>query len=310
MKMKPIKYIPGLVLSVMVFSGCLKDEDYDDGMFQAVRSLEAQKNVEIGLTASNTRNFKFYSLGDFMDKDTMLTIIPINLASSEPATEDINVTLKQDDALVTAYNAQNGTQYIVPPSNLFTIVNPGNVVTIPKGSYTGYLSVKVNVKDFTENYALGYSIDKVDKEGYSIPTNFKSGVVGIGANNQWDGDYTVKGYALRAGDDVLTGNFGPVMMSLKSQGSNVVSFRSDDYGDLQVWANLSGVGIGTPYLTINKENNEVTVSSDGGAFNNPAYNSRYDPDTKTFYISFSWGAGPAARLATDTFVYIGPRTWP
>lgn len=292
-----------------MLTSCLKDKGYDDGTFQSVRPTSDQKYIQMALTTTSTKNFKFYSLGDPVDKDTTLTILPINLASVNLAGEDIHVTVKQDDALVQAYNDSFHTAYEVPAPTMFTVLDNG-VVTIPKGSNTGYLRIKLNIKDFSGNFALGYSIDQIDKPGYSVPLNFKSAVVAIGANNIWDGDYEMRGFTLRAGDNAKTGNFGPINMSLKTQGANVVSFRSDDTGDLQVWADLSGVGIGTPYLTIDNSStpNPVTISSDGGAYNNPAYNSRYDPATKTFYISFTWGAGPGARLATDTLVYVGPRT--
>jgi len=59
-------------------------------------------------------------------------------------------------------------------------------------------------------------------------------------------------------------------------------------------------------LTIDGSNN-VTITSAGGAYNNPGYTSVYDPGTKTFFISFTWGAGPSSRLSTDTLSYLGPR---
>jgi hypothetical protein len=37
--------------------------------------------------------------------------------------------------------------------------------------------------------------------------------------------------------------------------------------------------------------------------NTPGYDNRYDPATKTFYISFKWNASPTGRSTTDTLTY-------
>jgi hypothetical protein len=123
----------------------------------------------------------------------------------------------------------------------------------------------------------------------------------VAVKNQWDGVYSFKGYTLRAGDPTRTGNFDGQQMTLLTSGSNSVTFAS-----LQIWADLSGVGIGNPMLTIDGSNN-VTITSPGGAMNDPSYTSIYDPGSQTFYISFTWGAGPSSRLATDTLTYLKPR---
>ena len=119
--------------------------------------------------------------------------------------------------------------------------------------------------------------------------------------NKWDGVYEMSGSTLRAGDAARTGTFTPIEMPLATSAANEVTF-----GKLQVWADNSGVGIGNPVLTINADNS-VDVSSDGGAYNVPGSPNYYDPATKTFYLDFTWGAGPTRRRATDVLVYLRPR---
>src|SRR5215203_6195508 len=188
---KTILFLSGL--SAMTLSSCLKDTLYDEGKIQSVNPGNAtnSKFIEIALTGTNTRNFLVLALNS-SNTDTTFNLIPVILASGEAATEDINVTLVKDDALVTAYNTANGTNFQVPPSNLYTVVNPGNVVTIPKGSNTGYLQIKIKPSAFLgTEYALGYKIGSVDKQGYAISGNLNQGIAGIAIKNKYDGIYSI-----------------------------------------------------------------------------------------------------------------------
>ncbi len=77
---------------------------------------------------------------------------------------------------------------------LFTVVNPGGVVTIPKGQHTGYLSLKFKPSDFLGvTYALGFTISKIAEAGYVISGNLQNGILIINIKNQWDGNYQAVG---------------------------------------------------------------------------------------------------------------------
>jgi hypothetical protein len=73
------------------------------------------------------------------------------------------------------------------------------------------------------------------------------------------------------------------------------------------WANGGGSNLPggyEPIITVDPTTNKISLKSSGGTISaNPSYDNRYDPATKTFYISFTWGAGVTARLHTDTLVY-------
>ena len=142
------KYIP-VLLGIISFglSGCLKDGDFDKGLIQSVHSTGTQKVVEIKLSATSSGNFLHQSF-NASNSDTSFDLIPVVLASDQVASEDVNVTLVQDNALVTAYNDANGTSYVIPPAGSYTILNPGGVVTIKKGTNTGYLRVKTKSGQF------------------------------------------------------------------------------------------------------------------------------------------------------------------
>ncbi len=311
MKYNSLKYILSfLSLISITLWGCLKDDAYDNHEIQSVAGSGDQKVVGIALTATNTGNHLQLAF-DKSDVDTTFNAIPVTLAG-QPAAEDINVTLVYDPALLGDYDAANGAAHEEAPTSLYTVINPGDsvngyVVTIPKGSNTGYLQIKLKPNDFLGfDYALGMQINKVEPAGYLIASNLSSGIVAIGVKNEWDGIYDYKGYSLRAGDATLTGNFSDKQMTLITKGAVSVGF-----GSLALWGDgNSGISIGNPLLTIDNSGSApfpVTITSDGGGKNAPGYNSRYDPATKTFYISFTWGAGPAARLSTDTLTYLKPR---
>lgn len=132
----------------------------------------------------------------------------------------------------------------------------------------------------------------------------------IDVSNRWAASYLMSGYLLREGDPVLTGHFSDLPWKLATNGAKSVIFTK-----IQVWGDgvtLVG-GIGPWVLTMDDSagpNNPmpvtVTDAANPAVKNNPDYNSRYDPSTKTFFISVFWGSGPTNRAAVDTLVYSGP----
>lgn len=301
---KIINYFLLFFLSIQLFS-CLKSgSDYNNGLIQSNRSQGNSNVIEIGLTAVNTLNYHT-AVFPILPYDTTVNLVPIILASADVAKEDINVTVSIYDSVLFNYNDSNGTNiYPVPPAN-YTVLNPNGIVTIPKGSRVGYLQIKIKptVDYLALQYAIPFTITAIDKPGYKISGNLKNGFVQIGIKNKYDGIYTIKGYILRAGDAARTGYFKPFKRGLATVDEN-----TNKFDNIQLWADGSGVAIGNPVLKVNSDNS-VDVTSDGSlsAYNDPDYTNRYDPATRTFYISFTWGAGPLSRLCTDTLTYTGER---
>lgn len=304
------KYLLTLVTLSALLTGCLKDKNVEDQVY-GLQGLEDRNLIELSLTPLTTDNFLAISLNS-TNTDTTMNLIPVTFASNKVAEEDIKVILEPAPALIGDYNATHETTIEEAPSTVYQILNPvatggGYVVTIPKGSRTGYLQIKFKPSNFLGfDYGVAMKISRIENPGYLISKNFATGIVNIVIKNQWDGVYSYKGYSLRAGDATLTGYFSGKEMPLVTSGSTSVTF-----GKLALWGDgNSQIGIGNPKLFINTSQpapHPVTISSDGGAYNAPGYTSRYDPATKTFFISFTWGAGPAARLSTDTLTYLRAR---
>jgi hypothetical protein len=297
-------------VSIVAFTGCLKDKDYDNGKIQSLRQQGEQTVVSIGLTAASTDNHLVLAL-DNSTTDTTINWIPVQVGTAEGAREDVKVKLSLNPALIGNYNGLNGTSHDVAPSSIYSILNSGDSatgyeVTIPKGSNTGYLQIKIKPSNFLGfDYALGFQITSVPT-GYLISSNLGTGVAAIAIKNEWDGVYSYKGYSLRAGDPSLTGNFSGKEMALVTAGATSVRFDK-----LALWGDGNGqISIDKLVLDIDKTVGPpypVTISSAGGGHNAPGYNSVYDPATQTFFISFTWGAGPASRLSTDTLTYLRAR---
>ncbi|HEV8283700.1 MAG TPA: DUF1735 domain-containing protein [Chitinophagaceae bacterium] len=226
----------------------------------------------------------------------------------------LTVTVKEDPAVISAFNIANSSDLVALPSASYTVdaANPRTgsdyTVTFQPGEFAKWLKINIPnsaALDLSKRYAIGLTI-VVAVSGADGRVSFenRSTVVEIGLKNKWDGIYKLSGYTLRDGDPVKTGNFAPIEMQLITISPNAVS-----YGDLQIWADGTGVGIGVPILTISEATvpNPVTVSSSGGATNIPGPSNYYSPASKTFSLDFTWGAGISSRRATVTLEYLRPR---
>ena len=270
---------------------CLKDNDFEDGLIQSTHGGNQPKMVEVKLTASSANQFLTLTF-DNSSIDTTFNLIPVHL-SNGPATEDVQVTLVQKNSLVTDYNTANDTEYKIPTGSMFTLVNAGGVVTIPRGSQTAYLQVRLKPSAFLgDSWALGYEISAVDKPGYTISGNLKSGIVAIGVKNDYEGDYLTTGFFEHptAPRDIDQEEY------LSTVGPRSVSKTLGD---------LTGTNI---VITINADNS-VTIGPGSGTSGTTAsvaamsgdatYNNRYDPATQTFWLKYGYPQPGPTRIITE-----------
>jgi hypothetical protein len=213
----------------------------------------------------------------------------------DPALNTITVNLKVDTTVI-----QPG---FIPLSAANYTFNP--IITFTKDQLV--LPVKITLKkanlSFTNNYSLAISIDSLANKKVSVNPDANGLNFSISQINRWDGVYSLRGYTFKSDDSSKTGLFSVDEIELATDEESMVSFRS-----FQPWSDGEDIiGIGMPVLTIDKQTNKVEINSSGGAYTAPGYNSRYDPVTRTFYISFTWGNGPTERLATDTLTFLRNR---
>ena len=318
MNMKQFKIQWSLLLgtAVLLFTGCLKDKDYDNGA-RGIKIDASQKFVEIAGPSTGFMNVDLIG----SDNDTTVNLVMVRLASAAPAAEDITVTLELDPSLVAAYNAEHGTAYENPDVSLFSI--PSLTVTIPKGERIGYLNLLTQPNDLiTAEYALGVRIVSVSDPSVKISGNFSEQVVGLTIRNKYDGRYTLKfafyhptaspGYATETTE-----------VELHTSSANSVKIYYPTFGGyyhpILSGGSITAFGSQEPEFTINPVTNKVTVqNSYPGAVTfyqmAPGYDSRYDPATGTIYAKFGYNYDPGPTFSpannrewTDTLIYIGPR---
>jgi hypothetical protein len=291
---------PALFAFGIALGGCIKDKDFEANKYGV--SNPGGSPVGVGFPQA-VNDINTSSIENVATPQT-LQVALVNLLSDAPAEQDIHVTIALNPALISEYNIAHEDSLLVLPANAFSI--PSMTVVIPKGQRTATFTLNIlNASgnlDLTRGYALGLEIKSVQEPGITIAGNLKNILLGIAIKNQYDGIYSMRGYTLRAGFAEQTGNFSGAEMTLVTAGVTTVDFLR-----LQIWADGSGVGIGNPRLTVNPATNKVTITSSGGASNLPGYDSRYDPATRTFFVGFTWGAGPASRVAIDTLVFNRPR---
>jgi len=321
--MKIIKLV-STVLFLAMLTACLKSTDnnfVNSGISGSANSVsfvnvtgtgpygysinsDSVQNVNIQI-ANQSEIFTFYVKLNSADNSYPSTSVTIDT----PALSLVSL-YNHNKALDPVYDSAGGdTSYQILPDSVFKWQNLTATVD-PKTHLAAFnlqiLSNKVDLNtalDPTLGYALGIKIKSVSNPKVTISHNLVTKILTITPLNAYDGIYSCKGYTYRSGDPVKTGNFPLYDVPLVTN-----SVNQNQFGVLQIWADSTGVGIGYPVLTINPDNS-VTVTSVGANLatpvaNAPGYNSRYDPASKTFYISYNWNSG---RLVTDTMVYIRPR---
>lgn len=325
MKLHFIKspFLLTLILSITVTS-CLKDKAFDNGDIQSLHGSNV-KVISIAVFVSSQANF-LAAAYDASANDTVINLIPVELGGPTAAPQDIHVTLAQNDQLVNDYDSANGTSYVPAPSSVFTVVNTGSVVVIPKGSRTGYLQIKFIPNDFiSAGYALGYTIQSVAEPGYTISGNLNNGIVAIGIKNKYDGQYGLRietiGWGAFGIADGVT-NTWPDNVAVVTSGANSVTFNTSEEGPLQPAFTAAGgvtaFGATQPQLTFDPATNKLTgvvnltppdARDRAFAINpDPATNSYFDPSTQTIYAAYLMTQiGRPTQFIYDTLTYVGPR---
>lgn len=290
---------------IFMFSSCLKDKGFNNGLY-GINDPDTQP-PGIGFPeASNSNNG--FAINSLSTPQTILAPM-VNLFSGKPAESDVHVVLQLDNSIVTAYNTANGTAFVVPTAGQYTI-NTLNV-TIPAGQRNVFVPIVIpnaSSLSLTTTYALGFKLVSTDG-GYTIAGNMSKVLISFSIKNQYDGIYSIKGFIYRAGDPVLSG-IVTGERSLATTGAYSVRMVEN-----HLWADGSNSGIAAtvsnPTYTVNPATNGVLITSDGGAFpggmmNDPNYNSRYVPATRTFYVSSVW-SNLTDRRMTDTLTWLRPR---
>jgi Domain of unknown function (DUF1735)/Domain of unknown function (DUF4361) len=268
------KYIIAMVL-LFSFSSCLKKDDIPN-----LSKVDPVIEFPIGGPGLLRNTLAAFST------DVVDTVIALNIASPDPLDRDITVTIKNDPAVVAAYNTANGTTYEAPSATQVEI--PNTQITIKAGYRVGKVRVKVKFPQFDPNksYMLGLSI--VDAPGMIISGNFGKFLWAFVVRNPYEGQYQETGQI--------------TLYNGATVGSGVAAVRT--FNRPIAATTVNGVTLQTLIadlgnfmnLTINSVTNNVTVSPGStNSFTIVENNGSctYNPATKTLVLNFRYfnGAG-------------------
>jgi len=298
--------INSLLLAGMLaaLSACLKKEamniDPDSGTKNVVEFANTGDNV----ASAASKYPRFYAdLGTVNNGDVAAIKLNVSYSGVETASQDITVNLTLDTAALSLYNNTDSTNYTVPPATVYKF--PSSVI-IKKGTQLTQVDITITIGsdfDFNKSYAVPLKI--VSASSGTVSNNFGSAIYSFGARNRYDGIYRVKGYVSHP-NAAYTGPFDSDEVSFTTTGVASVGMKAQPFSNN---GTLSTFDV-HPVFTVNADNSvAVTGLPDGGmapAVSDPAYKNRYDPATKTFFISYSYNAA-TPRIVYDTCIYVKPR---
>jgi hypothetical protein len=221
---------------------------------------------------------------------------------------------------VQAYNDTNQTAYELP-SAFVSIINPGNVVTIPKGSHTGYLQVKFKPSNLIgKDWALGFAITSIDKTGYTISGNLGSGVVGLLIKNKYDGAYTVDGTLIDllapANSSTPDGPY-PFKLELHTVSASSVVMWTKGNGEYHLIAGNSVYGEFSPVFNFDLATNKIISVTNFYGQPSPGRGRSADMDAtganvykadKSIDVKYIMKQNGTLKTTFDEhFTYVGPR---
>jgi len=153
---------------LLFLTGCLKDTPLNDF------ASTAKNVVEFGITSTgNSHGLEGFPNDAILTAgkvDPIVVPLVVNVASVDPPTADINVTLAIDDNLRTAYNATGGVQFEAQPDSTFSFAVTSGTIKAGTRLDTFYVTFYPDKVDPTVNYMLPIKIS--DASGQTISGNF------------------------------------------------------------------------------------------------------------------------------------------
>jgi len=276
-------------VAMTVLSSCLKDTSPGTIDFSKSPALVGWQYY--GFSASPIGTKLHGVATDTTSVKITLSVPSITIGSA------VTVTVADDEADASAFAAANNSSVL--PTSMYTVAS--DQITIPAGQQYGLVKIKFKGDqiDFNTNWVLGLKITAAN--GAVIASNLNVAILTLTLQSAYEGDYTDNGYTLRAGDNVLGGYFKGYDEQLSTISKYSVAYTI-------LWAtDVPAGGVGGTYITVDPATNKVTMACTGNATlaNSAGYDNRYDPATKTFYISMTWST-PGTRGTTDTLTYNGP----
>jgi hypothetical protein len=302
---KAIKTI--LVGAVFFMSSCLEDKGYLD--------IYNGENKDIPVVSFGQADFGQAVRSVAVVDNLQPVSVNVNVAR---ANSDVTANVSIDMDVLNAWNAAHiaAEDYELLPDSTYNIVSSS--INIPKGQMDAQYTIQViSTKiDLNHQYALPLRITSAT-EGYTIASNLSTTMLAVGVKNDYDGIYevlvtgsepgivsTITRNSATGPDLTLGGNYNAgieIPVITKSKYSN--NFQP-------TWKDGSAVGgIDGTFLTVDPSDNSVVVKSAANPVlkNTPGEPNYYDPETRTFYLSFDWGVAPNTRIVKFAIRWVRER---
>ncbi len=190
-----VKYTYYTYLIIILFfiaslSGCIKDRNPGATDFSNLKPLlEIRDNISGVGNDAGLANFSRATL-IFLSTEPDTTGFYVNIASVNPLTQDLNVTVDIDDAVISSYNATSDVKYEKLPEGSYSFTQ--KQVTIKAGERVGLFPLILfpDKIDPTKDYMLPISIK--DAQGQAISGNYGT-IYYHTIGNPYAGNYSVVG---------------------------------------------------------------------------------------------------------------------
>jgi hypothetical protein len=263
---------------------------------------------------------------DFVATPTTLTMADLrrDVSSNAELNRTMNVTIIDDTAALRAYSIANSANLVYLPAAFYT-VKPStpktggiggrfNIVMNP-GEFAKPIDIVIpnaTVLDPSTKYGLAFTITAADADGV-ISFN-RTVVVEIGAKNNYDGEYNLRGYHNRPGFQFI---YDQTIHMVTTGASSVIFYwpLAGSIGHpIQTPTGVSWYGPAiAPHVVFDPSTNLVTnVFNNAGGTPIDIYTGagsgqgRFNPATKDMFVYWRYNFNND-RGFMDTLTYIGPR---
>lgn len=263
---------------------------------------------------------------DFVPSPITLTMADLrrDVSSNAELNRTMNVTIIDDTAALRAYSIANSANLVYLPAAFYT-VKPStpktggtggrfNVVMNP-GEFAKPIDIVIpnaTVLDPSTKYGLAFTITAADADGV-ISFN-RTVVVEIGAKNNYDGEYNLRGYHNRPGFQFI---YDQTIHMVTTGASSVIFYwpLAGSIGHpIQTPTGVSWYGPAiAPHVVFDPSTNLVTnVFNNAGGTVIDIYagansgQGRFIPATKAMFVYWRYNMNND-RGFMDTLTYIGPR---
>jgi Domain of unknown function (DUF1735) len=185
-------YITLVALITLTQVSCLKDRLNNSDPAGGTNNVVEFQNSSVPVSYSAI--WPQYDNGVKLANDTGSFPINFNYAGVQATTpQAISITIAIDTAALNAFNNDQGTSYVVPPTDTYTLPTSA---TIAKGGSWTQISAVINTAapdyDYNASYALPLTI--VSSSYGVVSSNFGTAIYSFVANNAWTDNYKTTGY--------------------------------------------------------------------------------------------------------------------